>query len=202
MTPGKRNEQTRESLLEQGLKAFLSCGYNGVGLKTILDEVNVPKGSFYNYFASKEDFTAEVITRYVASSAEKMDEVFSSSDDALTNFKQFFYKQITSQDETSCSQGCLIGNLGTEIGASSEKCRAIMAEAWHAVENRFADVIAQAQTQNTVRTDLPPDQLATVIFVAWQGALVRMKIDASTKPLQFFIETMIDDYLCQGKIAH
>ena len=44
---------------------LMGQGYHGTGLQEILDAVNIPKGSFYNYFGSKEDFGAEVIQHYI-----------------------------------------------------------------------------------------------------------------------------------------
>ncbi|MDB5769038.1 MAG: transcriptional regulator, TetR family, partial [Collimonas fungivorans] len=55
---------TRATLLETGLRLFAEQGYNGTGIKEIVDATGVPKGSFYNYFKSKEDFGAEVISFY------------------------------------------------------------------------------------------------------------------------------------------
>ena len=39
---------------------FLSHGYHGTGLSEVLASVHVPKGSFYNYFESKDAFVAAV----------------------------------------------------------------------------------------------------------------------------------------------
>jgi len=41
-------------------------GYHGTGLQELVTKVGVPKGSFYNYFPSKEDFSAEVVRLYAA----------------------------------------------------------------------------------------------------------------------------------------
>ena len=56
MSKSNKKEFNRESLLNEGVALFMGQGYHGTGLQEILDAVNVPKGSFYNYFDSKEDF--------------------------------------------------------------------------------------------------------------------------------------------------
>ncbi|HEX8874632.1 MAG TPA: TetR/AcrR family transcriptional regulator, partial [Nitrosospira sp.] len=61
--PAKK-EFNRENLLNEGVVLLREQGYHGTGLQEILDAVNIPKGSFYNYFDSKEDFGAEVIQHY------------------------------------------------------------------------------------------------------------------------------------------
>jgi TetR/AcrR family transcriptional repressor of nem operon len=53
-----KKELNRENLLNQGVSMLMGQGYHGTGLQEILDAVNIPKGSFYNYFGSKENFGA------------------------------------------------------------------------------------------------------------------------------------------------
>ncbi len=60
-----KKELNRENLLNQGVSMLMGQGYHGTGLQEILDAVNIPKGSFYNYFGSKENFGAEVIQHYI-----------------------------------------------------------------------------------------------------------------------------------------
>ena len=64
MARPKRNQNIRSQLLNEGVSIFIKQGYHGTGIKEILDTLKVPKGSFYNYFESKEHFGAEVIRHY------------------------------------------------------------------------------------------------------------------------------------------
>ena len=64
MNRAARSEDTRTRLIEGGMALFGQKGYNATGIKDITDAAGVPKGSFYNYFASKEDFGAEIIRSY------------------------------------------------------------------------------------------------------------------------------------------
>ncbi|WP_197030772.1 TetR/AcrR family transcriptional regulator, partial [Halomonas sp. BC04] len=67
---------TRERLLEAGLEMLLQHGYNDLGIQALLQATGTPKGSFYHYFRSKEDFALQVVDRY-------MDEVHQGLDAAL-----------------------------------------------------------------------------------------------------------------------
>ncbi len=64
--PPDSRADTRERLLDQGVTLLMEHGYHGAGLQAILQGVGVPKGSFYHYFPSKEDFSVEVIQHYIA----------------------------------------------------------------------------------------------------------------------------------------
>jgi TetR/AcrR family transcriptional repressor of nem operon len=54
----------RERLLDAGVEAFHRRGFNGCGVQEITEAAGVPKGSFYNHFASKEALGAAVLDRY------------------------------------------------------------------------------------------------------------------------------------------
>ena len=61
--------ETIDGILEIGADLILKNGYNNVGLNKILETANIPKGSFYYYFKSKEDFGIQVIKYYSENSA-------------------------------------------------------------------------------------------------------------------------------------
>src|SRR5258708_11258255 len=66
---------SRDHLLQVGLRRIHSVGYAATGVKEILDEAEVPKGSFYHYFASKEAFAKEVLALYVRGENERAEKI-------------------------------------------------------------------------------------------------------------------------------
>ena len=52
----QKSSPTRERLIAEGLKSLVLRGFDGIGLNAILDSAGVPKGSFYYFFKSKEEF--------------------------------------------------------------------------------------------------------------------------------------------------
>ena len=59
-------QNTREQIVQAGLKCLVEKGFNGVGVQDITTTAGVPKGSFYNHFESKEALGAEIVERYGA----------------------------------------------------------------------------------------------------------------------------------------
>jgi len=49
-------DNKRSTIITAGADLMLRKGYHGTGIQEIVDGAGVPKGSFYNYFKSKEDF--------------------------------------------------------------------------------------------------------------------------------------------------
>src|SRR5713101_8636342 len=54
----------REKLVTAGLDTLYRRGFNGCGVEDITRAAGVPKGSFYNYFESKEALGIEVLERF------------------------------------------------------------------------------------------------------------------------------------------
>ena len=194
--PRLSNKQiNRENLLNQGVALLMQQGYHGTGLKEILDAVAIPKGSFYNYFGSKENFAAEAIVHYIDPFIVQLSGYLENSDyDALTAIQVYFNELITELEKADYKGGCLLGNLMGEIGDTSELCQ----QSLHASVARYRNLLQQgllkAQQEGTVRTDKSTEEMADLLVNMWQGALLRMKIEHSSIPLKQCCENLLGDF--------
>lgn len=188
-------ELKREQLLNEGVSLLMRQGYHGTGLQEILDSVNIPKGSFYNYFGSKEQFGAEVIAHYIQPFIEQLQtHLQNSPQDGLAALRIYFDELISAVESQGFKGGCLLGNLMGEIGDTSEICRLAL----KATVNKYRDLLesglTKAQQQGTVRTDKSAQEMADLLADTWQGALLRMKIEQSVAPLQRCCNDLLGDY--------
>jgi TetR/AcrR family transcriptional repressor of nem operon len=186
---------TREKLLDQGVAMITEHGYHGVGLQSILQSVGVPKGSFYHYFASKEDFSAEVIQHYIAPFIEQLDHELQRPDiDARQALRAYFRDLTEEAARRDFHGGCLLGNLMGEIGETSEKCRKSLHAAVNRYRDKFADGLRRGQREGVFRADLSAESMADLLVNQWQGALLRMKIERSVRPLEDCRDSLVDGY--------
>ncbi|MDD1612571.1 MAG: TetR/AcrR family transcriptional regulator [Methylococcaceae bacterium] len=195
MDAKSQKQFNRENLLSQGVALLMQQGYHGTGLKEILDAVQIPKGSFYNYFGSKERFAAEVIQHYIEPFIRQLEGHLQTPDvDALTAIKRYIDELVVELEQANFQGGCLLGNLMGEVGDTSELCRESLQKAVHRYRDLFRQGLLKAQQQGTVRTDKSAEQMADLIVNAWQGALLRMKIEQSSEPLKQCCRDLLDDY--------
>ena len=68
------SKDTKLEILKAGMSIISRQGFNSTGIDAILKKANVPKGSFYHYFASKKDFGLKVLDRF----ATGIDRIFTS----------------------------------------------------------------------------------------------------------------------------
>ena len=195
MFKSTKKQLNRANLLNRGVTLLRGQGYHGTGLQEILDVVNIPKGSFYNYFDSKEDFGAEVIQHYTDPFIAQLTAHLEQSDaDALGAIRRYFDELIAELEKDGFKGGCLLGNLMGEIGDTSEICRKSLQSAIRRYQDVLESGLAKAQQQGTVRSDKSPGEMADLLVNTWQGALLRMKIEKSSVPIRQCCQDLLDDF--------
>lgn len=196
MSKRKRSQQNTQELLDAGLSIFIQQGYNHTGIKEIVDYVQIPKGSFYNYFDSKEDFGIQVIQHYAAQVAAQLDLALQRDDvDGLSALKDFFRQLIASYELKQYREGCLVGNCAAELADTSDAIRAALVDALAGWRQRTAQLLADGQAKGQVRSDISPTALADFVWNSFEGGLLRMKIEKSLAPLEQWYQFMMDDFI-------
>lgn len=185
----------KENLLQTGVQLLMQQGYHGTGLKEILDAVRIPKGSFYNYFPSKENYAAEVIQHYIDPFIIQLNNHLNTPNvDALTALKNYFNELINELEKADYKGGCLLGNLMGEIGDTSDICQLSLQLAVHKYRDLLAEGLKKAQTEGKIRTDKSAEEMADLLANLWQGALLRMKVEQSSQPLKQCVDNLLNDY--------
>jgi TetR/AcrR family transcriptional repressor of nem operon len=188
-------KELREKLLDQGVALLMEQGYHGTGLQELVRSVGVPKGSFYNYFPSKEAFSAEVVKHYIEPFITQLDSHLQRPDvNAETALKAYFSELIEETERRDFKGGCLLGNLIGEIGDTSDLCWLSLREAVRRYRDKLREGLARAQQEGSFRKDLDAMDMADFLVNVWQGALLRMKIERSVRPLTQFCEMLLDGY--------
>lgn len=189
-------DDIRNRLLETGITLIQEQGYHGTGLSDLVKHVGVPKGSFYYYFNSKEQFVADTVLHYTTPFLRSLESIEKNNEvSTLRRLRQYFQDMADSFDKDSSIRGCLLGNLLGEIGDTSELALNALDSAVSAYRGSLRRLLRRAQAEGSIRKDIDSDQLANLLFDSWQGALLRMKVDRSTQPLSQFIEITFDSLL-------
>lgn len=187
---------TKHRIIEIGTAIILAKGYHAVGLQEILKEAGVPKGSFYHYFKSKEDFGIALVESYGKQSFEMTSQLLESQHlSPKQKLKTIFIYWREYHIQHCCNATCLVGRLGTEMASASEPIRAAVkkqADRWVDV---LAALIVASQSQGEFSLVGEPHVLAEFIYAAWQGSLTRMQINKDIGPLDLFLEQVFDHIL-------
>jgi len=189
-------------LLQAGVVALHTKGFNGCGVQDITDAAGVPKGSFYNYFESKEAFSAEVLEHYWENGACKNLAVLSDeSMPALERLKTYFSQRAAVHAAGNYERGCMIGNLTTEISNQSRLVRDRLAGLFANWTRRMESCVKEAQRDGDITSDIDAGTLASFLVNSWQGAVARAKVERDSSPLDHFTEVVFSKLLTGAPAA-
>lgn len=180
---------TRELLLRAGLEVLTEKGFSATGIEEILGRVGVPKGSFYHYFESKEAFGLCLIDRYAKFFANKLDRhLRNPAFSPLGRLQAFIDDATASMARYEYRRGCLIGNLGQEMGGLPESFRARLKDTFEDWQARFAACLTEAQKAGELACNADTRQLAACFWIGWEGAVLRARLEQSAAPLELFAQ--------------
>ena len=181
-------QNTRDHLLQVGLRRIFANGYAATGVKEILDEAEVPKGSFYHYFPSKEAFAKEVLELYVRGVNELAEKILRNGKAApLKRLRRFFEELIAVYGPAADISGCMVGNLSLEMADHSDSIQSLLCLTFSDWQTGIASILQEAIDRGDLAKSNKPQELAAFLLNSYEGALLRSKADRSGKPLENFL---------------
>ena len=189
-------KSTRDHLIDVGLELMHQHGYQATGLSDILKAADVPKGSFYHHFDSKEDFAAAALERYIAREAQHSVTVLNDSKTPpLKRLKRYFVDLMKVYGQSGRIPGCMMGRFSLEIGAASPQLRKRISTSFAHWQHTIATVLQQAVAHKELPADTDSASLAGFLLNSWEGALLRSQADKSNAPLETFMHYVFDGFL-------
>jgi TetR/AcrR family transcriptional regulator, transcriptional repressor for nem operon len=185
----------RDRILNAGLETMYSLGFNGCSVQDITTAAGVPKGSFYNHFKSKEILGVEIVNLYArkiaANSTILSDTSTSTPIERLRGYFQSIAKDLA---DANYERGCLLGNFSAELSQQSNLvCQQVSKVLSEWVE-AIATCLLAAQQAGEIRTDIEADLLASFMANAWEGAVLRSKVDRNGNAIVQF-ESVVFSFL-------
>lgn len=205
MTKAATRENTKSVLIETGIDIMLEKGYTATGLSEVLSTARVPKGSFYYYFQSKEDFGLQIINYFDERYVAELDRVL--NDETLTpleRMQKYVSDSIEKAQARKCSRGCLIATLSQEMADQSEVFRARLAQIMQKRSETFARCLQAAKDAGQVPQDVCVNMAAEFFLCSFEGAIMRAKTMQDVKPLETIQKAFFGLLLgldCDGKSA-
>ncbi|WP_263354895.1 TetR/AcrR family transcriptional regulator [Acidicapsa acidisoli] len=196
-------KSTRDRLIDVGLTLMHQNGYNAIGLSDILKAADVPKGSFYHHFGSKEDFAAAALERYVAHEGEHTATVLNDSKTPpLKRLKRYFSDLVKTYGQKGRIPGCMMGRFTLEMAAESPQLRKQISVSFARWQDKIAAVVQQAVEQKELPADTDPELLAGFLLNSWEGALLRSQAEKSDASLETFMRYVFDGLLTKEPLGN
>lgn len=179
--------ENKRNILLAGRAIIAQKGFSGVGLSEILAAADIPKGSFYHYFGSKEQYGRELIEHYVAGYLDRLEQVLGQSghdSSARERLLTYWGYWLESQCCQEVEQRCLVVKLSAEVADLSEDMRQVLHAGTQRFIERIAACIEEGIAEGSLHTVLEPLATATMLYQQWLGASLLTKLSRDRAPME------------------
>ncbi|EHW0036646.1 TetR family transcriptional regulator C-terminal domain-containing protein, partial [Salmonella enterica subsp. enterica serovar Agona] len=156
---------TRNDLIRSGLELLTQNGFLSTGVDAIVKNASVPKGSFYYYFKSKEEYAQTVLSAYDSFFVHKLQKhLYESSFTPMMRLENFIDDACDGIKKYNFTRGCLVGNMMQEspgLPLSFIKQLHEILERWQAL---VACCLSDALSSGEIRSDMNNTQLAAIFW--------------------------------------
>ena len=175
----------RQHILSTAKTIILGKGFAAVGLNEILTTAQVPKGSFYHYFKSKDAFGEALLQEYFADYLLSIDALLTQENangaQRLMNYWDSWLASSTSSEQ-QCP--CLAVKLGAEVSDLSEPMRLALHQGTDQIIQKLALCIQDGIQDGSIVVALDAHQCAHALYQLWLGSSLLSKIRREHSPLE------------------
>ncbi|MYM40703.1 TetR/AcrR family transcriptional regulator [Duganella qianjiadongensis] len=175
----------RQHILDQGKAIITRKGFAGVGLNEILTAADVPKGSFYHYFKSKELFGEAMLADYVQQYRIEMDSLLDQTGKTAAQALMDYWASWMVETSDQCDGcRCLVVKLSSEVADMSEPMRTALRDGTSRIIERLARTIQQGVADGSLASVADPARMAQTLYQLWLGAALLTKLRREPSALQ------------------
>lgn len=193
MKSAKTKTPTRERLVEAARLLFWEKGYEAAGMAEILERAKANSGSFYHFFASKEDLLLAVLERYrELLHPAVMDPAFARTEDPVERIFAVLEGYRQGLLASKFSFGCPIGRLAVEIGVGRRKVQDLVHANFEGWKRAVQGCIEEAQARGRLPLELDTGRLSTFVLTVMEGAVMQARSAQSLEPFEDSVAQLRD----------
>jgi len=180
-------------LIDAALETLQLSGFNGCAVQDITQAAGVPKGSFYNHFESKEAIALMALERFWELGAERRSLLSDTTIDPVVRLQKHFKALSDAVIAQEFRKGCLIGNFSSEMAKNSD-IRTRLATIYTQWGKAIASCVKEASAAKRVIPRLPAETIANFLINAWEGSVLRAKVEQDRAALDQFNQAVFASF--------
>jgi len=184
MRKADTDSPTRKKLLDAAQELMLTKGYTDTSVEEICTAAGVTKGSFFHYFAGKEELGKVLAERFTSIMREKFEAApFRRKQDPLE--RVFGYIDFLIEKARSpMTKGCLLGTFVQELSQTHPKIRSVCAAGFEGQADRLKQDLEEAKAKYVPRARWSSQSLAEHVLAVAQGAIILAKAKQDRKVIE------------------
>jgi TetR/AcrR family transcriptional repressor of nem operon len=175
----KASQEMRQHIIDVARSLMTYKGYTAVGLAEVLGAAEVPKGSFYHYFKSKDEFGQALLEEYFSEYLARIAGIFDGPGNGAERLERYFQYWADTQNDEVTHHKCLVVKLGAEVCDLSEDMRLVMVRGTSRIIQCIAECIDSGTADGSIPVHKQSLPLATSLYQLWLGASLQAKLTKS-----------------------
>jgi TetR/AcrR family transcriptional regulator, transcriptional repressor for nem operon len=175
--------ENRQTVINVASRLFRSRGFDGIGLKDLMEGAGLTQGAFYKQFASKEDLAAQASRRALESATLRWSAATAAKpEDPLDGLFEFY---LSAEHREETTDGCPVVALGSDAARQSSDVKASFEDGIKAYLEIVGRLIAEVDGKK-------PDGKAMVILSTMVGALTLSRVVNDSELAQAFLDSAVE----------
>jgi TetR/AcrR family transcriptional repressor of nem operon len=180
-TMKKAAQDMRQHIIDVARSLMTNKGYTAVGLAEVLSTAGVPKGSFYYYFKSKEEFGQALLEEYFSEYLGRVDTLMARPGTGAERLLAYFNYWTETQGNDLPEGKCLVVKLGAEVCDLSEDMRGVLEIGTAKIIERITACVEIGVADGSIHPEGDHQGFAESLYQLWLGASLLVKVNKSTE---------------------
>jgi TetR/AcrR family transcriptional regulator, transcriptional repressor for nem operon len=175
--------ENRETVINVASRLFRERGFDGIGLKDLMEAAGLTQGGFYKQFASKEDLVAHASRRALESATLRWSAATAENPEDPLGAVIAFYLSTEHREEKM--DGCPVVALGSDAARQGSEVKASFEAGIKAYLELLERLIAETDGEG-------PNGKAMVILSTMVGALTLSRVVNDPGLAQAFLDRAVE----------
>src|SRR5437899_11298339 len=175
--------ENRQTVINAASRLFREHGFDGIGLKDLMEGAGLTQGAFYKQFASKQDLAAQASRRALESASRRWSAAAAANPKDPLGAVIAFYLSTGHREERR--EGCPIVALGSDAARQGRDVKASFEAGIREYLEMLGRVIAETDREE-------PDGKAMIILSTMVGAVMLSRIVNDPDLAQAFLDRAVE----------
>jgi TetR/AcrR family transcriptional repressor of nem operon len=180
-------EFDEETVLDAAVQCFWIRGYEATSIRDLAEKMNMTSASVYNAFGDKRSLFKLSLRRYIEQSFADRVRRFESQLAPREALRAFFDEVIAKSLNDPQRKGCLLVNSALDTAPHDPEFKKVVAGVLVRVEAFFRRCILAGQSDGTISTGQPAEDLARNLL----GIHLGLRVLARVRPERALLEGLV-----------